>query len=75
MPAPAKSFLSTGDLSNLIGLSQTTIRRLAAENPEALPAFMRVGSVLRFPRAAAEAWLASRLAPKKNGGPGFPEAA
>lgn len=67
MPAPAKSaFYSTGDISGLIGLSPTSIRRLAAENPQALPPFMRVGSVLRFPRTAAESWLAERLAPKKK---------
>ena len=76
MPVAKSAFLSTGEISAMIGLSPTSIRRLAIDDPAALPPFMRVSRSLRFPRAAAEAWLRAKLhGAKENGGSSALEAA
>lgn len=60
---PQPEWLTTRDVSKLIGVPERTVRRWARSGAEGFPQAVRlVGRVQRVPRAELEAWLEERRA-------------
>ena len=56
-PAQAASLLTEKDLARLASLSPAMLQKLRRENKG--PAYVRIGSAIRYPVAAVDAWLAA----------------
>lgn len=63
-PAPDSKFLDERQLCNELGISPVTATkwRRIAQGPQ----FVRVGRLIRYPRAALEAWLTERTVGRKK---------
>ncbi len=63
-PEPAPLLLSAADLAKQLGVSVRTIRRLDLEGK--LPAPVKIGRAVRWPRQAIVEWIAAGAPPRRE---------